>query len=520
MKKYIVYLANKGLAGMEDIFDSGWGYCLPNAPYRLYEVLKRTQGNQNTESWNGYKRIRMQSRLDDASITASIQFLFLLSFITYRSGVKTQTTNRYSVTDFVNILVLQEIPTLEHLLRVVKRVRQASTSEKQAPKFTKPIKTMEEIIGKFSTGKIEKIPTHIREKVLSDGSVRIVRGIGGDVDFFDRYESTLKQIANFLEALYSVLRNGNNVPTIECTNNCKKDKCKCVEEINNKDSLLNFLLGKPSCDSCEGTCESQEGYSDSHEDSCEVKENNKLNNNNQNKIYNLDDEEFENTSSETERSLTDTKKKTKLISCLKEELVFFFGKGKSALDNFIREYVTNLSVSEIEESIRIVKYLKQEGYPIGKPKSYFKETLLNPSLEQAKSIVGNWKYGQAKAAQEEEKLKIEKERQAKKDAGMAASRDYYNDLTRKSRLEEIKEKLNAFVISSEEKSKLLTYLEGNNDDFYYEMIVEVLRDWDKNTRALNHNYDSLDYMFSNPSFFYQFIEKPIVLDVNEDELPY
>ncbi|AIF45671.1 hypothetical protein [Virgibacillus sp. SK37] len=413
--KFIVYLEQKGLAGMEDIFDSGWGYCLPSAPYRLYEVLKRTQGNQNTESWNGYKRIRMQSRLDNPSISTSIQFLTLLNFITYKTGRVAQISNRYSVTDFVNILALQEVPALEHLLKVVKRVRQASSKEKQVSKFSKPVEKMENIIERFSNGSIEKIPTELREKELMDGTTRVVRGIGGDANYFERYEDTLKEIMNFLEALYSVLRNGNNVPVAECKNNCKKDKCKCVEEITSEDSLLHFLMNNKSCESQQGSSESQQDTSESQQGSSESQDDNKIYNNMNNKNQNLDDDNFKKPSPETGKTISENTKK--LLFTLKIELTFFFGKEEMQdLNRLVDKQAANLSICEIEDCINIVKLFKKEGYPISKPTAYFENVFKNPKFKQAENTVKDWKLKSKQAAKEAQ-------RDVMREAGKAISRE-------------------------------------------------------------------------------------------------
>jgi len=423
MNNYIYYLEQKGLAGMEEIFDSGWGYCLPNAPYRLYEVLKRTQGNTNTESWNGYKRIRLQSRLDDAAIATSIQFLLLLGFITYKSGASSHSVNFYSVTDFVHILALQEEKHLTYLLKVIKSVRKPSNSAKQATKFNKNIEVMEDIIDRFNKQKIETIPTELRIKQLSNGEVRTVRGIGGDAEFFARYEDTLKEIQNFLEALYSSLRNGVNIPVEECKNYCRK--CKCVKEITSNDSLMTFILTSKTCEVQEPTCDVQVPTSEVQEPTSTVHDNNKTNNKPYNKIHNLDDEEILGSNSENpflENQNPSSQTKTTLVEALEKELAFYYKPDElPSLKTLTKTAATNLSVLEIEEVLKIIAMFKKEGYPVSSPDNYFPKLFSNPSLSKARGAVQVWQNS-----------KVREGNKKQSEARNGNSNEYYDELFKKN----------------------------------------------------------------------------------------
>lgn len=418
MENVFIELKQKGLAGLEEIFDSGWGYCLPNAPYRLYEVLKRTQGNSNSESWNSYKRLQMQTRLDPNAISNSIQFLLLLGFITYESGVADHRNNRYSVTNFVNILVFQEANILNHLISVVQKVRSASDSPSQSQKFNKQINIMNEIVERFSNGSIQKIPNERRIKKTMFGE-KDVRGLAGDVIFFEKYENTFKEIRKFMDALYSAFRNGLSIKKESCNSFCREGKCRCFQEIEDNDRIHNFLLFFTG-DSLVCTDDKQVHDNDSLVGGGEVQDNNEKENILKNIIKKEDDETGQSSKIQIDSEVAVSTRKQ-----VEETLKFFFEKEETeSYYTIIKQIPTSISEKKLKEILNVVLLIKESGYPCT-PNAYFPKVFAKPDLNLARNTIRKW---QTEERRIEYLSKGNENRMKEKKAKEITNRTYYDEI--------------------------------------------------------------------------------------------
>ncbi|WP_214738120.1 hypothetical protein [Exiguobacterium sp. s162] len=421
MENTIIELKQKGLAGLEEIFDSGWGYCLPNAPYRLYEVLKRTQGNTNSMSWNSYKRLQMQTRLDSNAISNSIQLLLLLGFIEYKSGVKDHRNNTYSVTDFVNVLVFQEVHVLNHLINVISTVRVASSVPSQAQKFNKQICIMTDIVKRFEDGEIKRIPNGLRNKRTSAG-FKTVKGLSGDVDFFERYEASYKEIRRFMDALYSAFRNGVSIKLEHCISDCRDGKCRCYREIEDKDKVSNYIVPYTS-DLLLDNSEELIGYSDSLLPYSDVIDNNETNNILKNVIKSTEEDDSRFNAVQSMQNHSDSRLSVKRE--IEKELKSYFQKDEiEGYQALIRQLSDSYSEEQLSEILKIILEMKKSEYPCV-PGAYFPKVFVNPDLNLARNTIKNW--------ENRDKMKgsmNKRDRISHKKAGSrtSTSRDYYDGL--------------------------------------------------------------------------------------------
>ncbi|SHK22106.1 hypothetical protein [Tepidibacter formicigenes] len=137
----------KGLFGINEYLELGWGYVMPRLPKDLYFCIKKHLGNKETCFPSEDYLMFLSGIKKKEDLEASIQFLQLLGFIFCKHGnYKRNITNIYCINRLYTLKILENKGFIQEILNILKKRNFNRKSRKDKEMYAKSFEYIEEYI--------------------------------------------------------------------------------------------------------------------------------------------------------------------------------------------------------------------------------------------------------------------------------------------------------------------------------------------------------------------------------------